>query len=511
MRIPGCLVLVGLATGCATTPKIWHRFETEHVILNADTSKQRGEALIRHVEKFRTALGVLTGLDFSEDATPKLRVYAFSDHGDYVAASERPGTGGIYRTHYKGNVSLISVDDDAGRDYGRQVLLHEYTHHLLHQYSPFTYPRWYDEGFAEYVSTIQFEGHLANIGRPPMERLIALKATGSWLTLDQLIGSKGKYIGYMGHGTQRDPDRYRVGLYHQYAQGWLTVHFLHNTKRYAKGLSAYLNAVSASDVDEKKAFREAFGVSHEDMQAEIYNYWYARKLPISIYNLKGRLTDAAVQYRQLSPAEGRVVAVETKAKLARLDAGDADEALQQLSAALKNLSDPAAQAHTLKVMAEIAMVGKQWERAAALIDDLASRPEGEADAYALRAQRLFAMKEKDALTAEDTQQIIEWCTQALERNPRLVPAVHDRVRAALLPHGDVTPTILKLVAYLRTLAPGVGSVDRMEVSVLSKLGEHDQALEKVDRLIEWATSQGAARSLKKLRAKVLAAKNKPQT
>ena len=168
------LVGLGLAFAHASSARAsdgdtWHEVRTEHFVVRTNAERDRAIALATDLEKYRFTVGYLSGLNTRDVPSVPVTVYAYDSADEYLDATKAYGTAGFYTARPAGPISVLSLED-GDEDWqlsGKRVLFHEYTHHILHQYSPIESPRWYDEGFAEFMATMEFELKLAPLPRVP--------------------------------------------------------------------------------------------------------------------------------------------------------------------------------------------------------------------------------------------------------------------------------------------------------------------------------------------------------
>lgn len=224
MRNTVFLLSILLAAGpaehaMAEAGESWFEGQSDHFRVFTNLEKDEAVELVRNLERFRATLGELTGLGFEEDYSPPLTVFAYAKEDEYVDRYDMRGTSGFYMNRAEGAVSALSMEEgsEAWEPQGIETLFHEYTHHLLHQYSPVEYPVWYDEGFAEFVSTMKFDGDRVTVGEPPIQRFFTLRNSGDWLPFETIMEAKGNYILWAGPRVMRNPDRNKSGILQQYA------------------------------------------------------------------------------------------------------------------------------------------------------------------------------------------------------------------------------------------------------------------------------------------------------
>ncbi len=497
------LLAVGACISCGPRPQLWHRFETDHVILKTNAAPSRGEALVRDLEKFRTTIGILTQLDLSNDPSPKLRVFGFDSIRQYQSAADsRRGSAGFYVMTVQGPVSLLDISEGDGVFdlTGRIILFHEYTHHLLRQYSPFPYPTWYNEGFADFLSTAAFDGSRVIIGKPVANRLLALKKTGEWLRVEELMNQRS---GYMSARNRLRSSRAISPISFQYAQGWLLTHMLHNTPRFRPGLPKYLTD-TANGTNNDKAFANAFGITYRQMDTELHRYWNSKELRFSVYNLQGMVGAIQVDRSRLPPEVARTVEHEARLLSRRSVDYDAADSAFSLAAKLGHERE-----RMMELRVRLAIADRRFAEAEARINELDHLSPESAMVALLRAETILRRKyDKDKkrviLTSNDVDRVHALCRTAMKLDPQTAQGRLLFVRASVV--GErVTERDLQLIEETHALSPGLPGLARNHVLVLVQLKRYDQALAEIDRMIAWAHKRSVD-DLTELREKILARK-----
>ncbi|MGZ7059935.1 MAG: tetratricopeptide repeat protein [Candidatus Angelobacter sp.] len=172
--------------------------------------------------------------------------------GFFLGNAGRGGPGSNEERQY---IALdLSQEDSWG------TVFHEYAHLLINSNFPPS-PVWFDEGFAEYCSSLKVDKKEIAIGLVKPE-LPDLLGQSRWLKLVDLFS--------VSHDSQiynRD-DRRSVF----YAQSWLTVHFF-MTKNMMKQVSTYVRMTEDQHVAVPEAIRHSFGMEPEALEKAIEGYF----------------------------------------------------------------------------------------------------------------------------------------------------------------------------------------------------------------------------------------------
>jgi tetratricopeptide (TPR) repeat protein len=489
-----CLLLVAAAADAADS---WVEVQSEHFLVRSDAGEAATVALVGELERFRRVTGRVTNVAFEGRGPDILHVDAYARLRDYHRAHRMKGTLGFYDSSETGDVAAISLEPgkELWQPTGIAVLRHEYTHHLLHRYSPWRYPIWYDEGFAEYLSVMEFRGDQVVLGLPVLVRLAVLRNSHDWLDTRMLMESKARYIGRLGSGLLRDRDRHRVGIGHQYSQGWLITHFLQHSARFRSGIGPYIRALNEDGADEASSFRDAFGVSYREFDGLMRDYWHEGNLPYATMPLEDDAELTAPRIRQMQPLEGKAVAYETRARLDMLEGRQIRQAKQAFTRLLEANARPL---EMRSLLASLAMDAGDWKTARIHVDALLSEAPRDAAGLTLWARLLRADTADENLSTETVLQMRASYLRALDANPAYVPALMGLAALSLLPQQTVDGEARNALDSVLALAPGLVEARALKVGVLAKDGELDEALASARVLVSWADSPAERRRFERL-------------
>jgi tetratricopeptide (TPR) repeat protein len=246
----------------------WVEVDSSHFSVATDGGEKRAREVAQRFEQMRMAFGVIFK-KVSVNTAP-LQIIAFRNGkelrqfsplyggkpvelaGFFLGNGGRGGPGANEERQY---IALdLSQEDSWG------TVFHEYAHLLINSNFPPS-PVWFDEGFAEYCSSLKVDKKEIDIGlvKPELPELLS---QNRWLKLVDLFS--------VSHDSQiynRD-DRRSVF----YAQSWLTVHFL-MTKNMMKQASAYVRMTEDQHVAVPEAIRRSFGMEPEAMERAIESYF----------------------------------------------------------------------------------------------------------------------------------------------------------------------------------------------------------------------------------------------
>jgi tetratricopeptide (TPR) repeat protein len=246
----------------------WVEVDSSHFSVATDGGEKRARDVAQRFEQMRMAFGAIFK-KVSVDTAP-LQIIAFRNGkelrqfaplyggkpievaGFFLGNAGRGDPGANEERQY---IALdLSQEDSWG------TVFHEYAHLLINSNFPPS-PVWFDEGFAEYCSSLKVEKKEIAIGlvKPELPELLS---QSRWLHIVDLFS--------VSHDSQiynRD-DRRSVF----YAQSWLTVHFF-MTKNMLKQMSFYIQMTEDQHVPVPEAIRRSFGMEPDALGKMIENYF----------------------------------------------------------------------------------------------------------------------------------------------------------------------------------------------------------------------------------------------
>lgn len=247
--------------------KKWTKATSENYVIYSRMSKGKTVDLLKHLETFR----LVTGAEPGSDSIPTLIVVA-GGAKEFVEVGGKDGYAGFFLPRIRSNYILLrSVRgmEEAG------IVMHEYGHSLLRETSSFSYPAWYQEGYADYLSTVKVRGTRVELFNYPLHRAEALRSP-KWLSPRALVNPPSR-------DSMSDTE---LNMF--YAQSWALVHFLENRddggpgrieglKRYAKARASGLGKVAA--------FEESFELDIDTLNDRLWKYVFKECCRFSVLTL----------------------------------------------------------------------------------------------------------------------------------------------------------------------------------------------------------------------------------
>jgi len=469
------------------------RVQSDNFTFIGDVGEKDAKELVLELEQYRSAILQLLGI--APDLEPiRVRIYATKNSKELQLLTGMQGIGGVYKTTMDGPIFILNAKRGFSRgNRARHIALHEYTHHLLAAYTTEVYPRWYNEGFANYLATFEVnkDGELV-IGRPHNPYAYALSQP-NWMPTEVLVNSIRDY-------PFRAGTRPRKGLNDQqrfYAQAWLAVHYLQSEEAERKKTSKYIDFLN-SENRPADIFEKAYGVTPSEFHETLKRYY--KKNRFSVFTIKPTFD------LNTSPFETTALAKNEmefhRAEAMRFFSGpgvSADDILKQYSKAEDKLGS---NAQMLAGKAELFARKEDWAQAISYIDQALAL-----DAENGKINKLagFIYVHKNRLADVPRKEEIEKARKYLKK--ALIADgddLHAHFTYALsfqvlrdVPNGQAVASAKTTLTYYRSLEFVESNLSM--AAVLLAADELDFAKPPIDKALVWAKggARMAARNMRK--------------
>ena len=225
--------------------------------------------LLDELENFRAATIQVLNLQIPENyARTQVIIFESNNDFDEVAPIEYVAA---YATTIRGVPHIVMPRGGDSRT-RESVVRHEFAHVLLH-YNGFEYPWWFSEGFAEFMSSVDFRKRNTEfrLGAPPLRASSYYGSTMDWNVL-------------ISDGGNSDDEITLQKLSNAYLQSWLLVHhmLLGHELRHVTELAQYFY-YTANGEPTHVAFEKAFGVTSQEMGGPLMN---SKSTRVDIYTFE---------------------------------------------------------------------------------------------------------------------------------------------------------------------------------------------------------------------------------
>ena len=264
------------AFGRGSEPK-WIRVNSAHFSVLTDAGEKKGREASLRLEQMRDIFSQLFLKNKLQLSEP-LDVIGLQSDEEYIKLAPlqkgQPTSAPAFFLH--GDDRNYIVLDLAAEDSWKAVL-----HDFARLFLSFNYPptqEWFDEGFAQYFSSLHLNDTQAQVGGDPAQNLPwshgfppPLSADPSlprtftellarpWLPLPELFAMRPGPTGY--------PPLF-------YAQSWIVMHYLLNQNKLSEA-GAYFGLVQIRKVPVDQAIQQAFGISASELEQAVKDYFHA--------------------------------------------------------------------------------------------------------------------------------------------------------------------------------------------------------------------------------------------
>lgn len=318
-----CLASAPLAANAA-----WLQVESENFVLIGDVREEKAVGIIHDLEVYRRLVLSLAG----EAASPEIRkihIYGMRSASDVVDVTGQKGLAAVYTTGE--DFPVIVTPLGSSSDTALSMALHELAHHILHAHTAQFFPRWYDEGFAEFLASFRVEGEIVNIGEPS-SRFGNLLYNPKWVDIETVVNAIADYPFDSGGSSI---EAYRSSMF--YGVSWLAVHYLQNTAEVNRGFGDYVTLLNQGR-DPAQAFREGFGISEQEFGKRLHDYWRANRFPVVQFRIAEPSDTTQITTIPVSDKDAEIALIQIRALFLSKDA-DADKPRRKVRRRIGKLMD----------------------------------------------------------------------------------------------------------------------------------------------------------------------------
>lgn len=297
--IPALTLFVGLVLYAVPAPSAepspWLEIHSTHFTVITDAGEKKGREVALRFEQMRTVFASLLAKDRLNQPVPLTVLALKNDKSYFQLAPLRQGQpidapGFFMPGDDQQFVVLNLFEPEPWRS-----IAHDFGIMLLN----YNYPPaqgWFDEGIAEYFSSIRVDNKQVEIGGDPelspsmaedllgnqrdahpARSLTELLGAQVWLSLPDLFAMK------------HDPSTRNAGTHHTlyYAESWMVMHYLLHEKKLPE-TGAYFDLVLNKHVPIEEAIQQAYGISAAQLEQAVKDYFHSQDVLV-------RAVDAARQ------------------------------------------------------------------------------------------------------------------------------------------------------------------------------------------------------------------------
>jgi hypothetical protein len=276
-------ILLGRAFGVEQSA--WLEIHSSHYTVITDAGDKKGREVALRFEQMRAVFATLLMKERLNEPVP-LTILAFKNDKTYFQSAplrrgQPIGAAGFFVPGEDHNFIVLNLFEEESW----RAVAHDFAHLLLN----YNYPPvqgWFDEGLAEYFSSIRLDNQQVEIGgdpelqspytedllqnerevRNPQKSLTELLSGQAWLALPDLLTLK--------HDTSSYTESTHNTLF--YAQSWMVMHYLLHEKKLPE-TGTYFDLVENQHVPVEQAIQKAFGITAVQFDQAVKDYFHSLK------------------------------------------------------------------------------------------------------------------------------------------------------------------------------------------------------------------------------------------
>jgi tetratricopeptide (TPR) repeat protein len=261
----------------------WLEIHSAHFDIITDAGEKRGREVAVRLEQMRMVFAGLIMRDKLKMPVP-VEVLALKSDADYEKISPlRKRTAISDPGFFLGGEDKHIIVLDLFADQPWRAVAHYFAHMLLDGNYPPT-QTWFDEGLAEYFSSIQLDNKTIDIGsdpellnkyaedllgnitdvRHPPKSFTELLSGPLWLNMSDFLQMR------------LSSPEYHEGTHHTlfYAQSWILAHYL-LAKKMMPQVGTYFGLVEVQKMSVEQAVQQAFGMNTDQLEKALKDYFHS--------------------------------------------------------------------------------------------------------------------------------------------------------------------------------------------------------------------------------------------
>lgn len=309
-----CLLLVAPLSPAAAKDT-WTSVRTKNFFLVGNASEKDIRRVATRLEQFRDVLGRLLKKANLTSSTPTT-VVVFKSESAYKQFAPK-GTAGYFMPGQDMNYIALSGAQNGDSPYTQNpfnIIFHEFVH-LLVKNNMQNVPVWFNEGLAEYYSTLEvLDGdRKVKFGTPIANHVLYLREQ-KLLPLRTLFE--------VDHRSPLYNESKKNGVF--YAESWALLHYLllGNNARRQPQFNVFINLLT-NNKSVEEAFKQAFQTDFATMEKELREYIQHDTYPAQVATFERKLEfDAEMQAATLSEAESQAYLGDLLLHMGNLDSAE---------------------------------------------------------------------------------------------------------------------------------------------------------------------------------------------
>jgi tetratricopeptide (TPR) repeat protein len=333
----------------------WVEVRSPHFSVATDAGEKRGREVAMRFEQMRAVFSTLMTKGNVNCPIP-LQIVAFRNTKEFrLFAPLWHGKPTQLAGLFQGGQDRSFIMLDTSVENPWSVVFHEYAHQLMNGILTQQLDPWFEEGFAEYFSTIEVDNKQARVGKPPANAYLELQQAGMMKIAD-LFKVRQNSETYNENSDRR-------GAF--YAESNLLMHYIYENDLLPK-VTVYFNLTNNRKVPVEDAIQQAFGMSPNQFDKALGDYVSSRQWKYYAFPAPADIGTSGYTALPLSSSDSAAILAD--AHLHSLDYRE--KAIEEFQAILKSDANNAAACRGLGYAylqkRESKLAGEYFRRAAQL-------------------------------------------------------------------------------------------------------------------------------------------------
>jgi tetratricopeptide (TPR) repeat protein len=274
----------------------WIEIHSPHFSVVTDAGEKRGRETARRFEQMRVVFGALMTKANVNLPIP-LQIVAFRNSKELGQFAPLWNGKPVQLSGlFQGGEDRSFIMLDMSTENPWVVTFHEYAHQLMNGVLTAKVDPWFEEGFAEYFSSIEVDGREARVGKIPEYEYQDLQRDGMMKVADLFRVRKNS-------PTYNESGSHRTVFY---AESGMVVHYLYDNNLITR-LSAYFELKLDKNMSVEDALQQSLGLSPAELDGELRNYLSSGRFKYFPIPTSSNIVSSDYVARPLSPADSSAV------------------------------------------------------------------------------------------------------------------------------------------------------------------------------------------------------------
>lgn len=274
----------------------WVEVRSPNFSVITDAGERRGRDAALRFEQMRSAFGALMTKATVNIPVP-LQIVAFRNTKEMrQVAPLFHGKPTQLAGLFQGGSDRSFIMLDMSVDNPWTTVFHEYAHQLMNGNMQLEFDPWFEEGFAEYFSSIEVDGKEAHIGKVPRNDYLILQQVGT-----MKVANLFKVVQYSETYNESGNDRTTF-----YVQSGMLVHYIYDNQLLGK-VGSYFELKKQKNASVEDAIQQAFGMSASQLDKALRDYLIAGRSRYYSIPAPAQISEKTYTVRPMTSADAAAV------------------------------------------------------------------------------------------------------------------------------------------------------------------------------------------------------------